>query len=244
MTLSLADKALDLKARLLALQDWSRHKSDAQALAHRRSEWNEHRAMLKRISDQLEWIGLRHAALAESQAQVKIARTLIIQAQQTLENGGVNAELTQEDRWAKTLNATEKTVSLLGDFMKIGWKKHIDDLGNFPTPATIGATLPLSRPGNRAALDAYSTVFSQYQRLARQDGPVSRDDLATLQHLTARLRELGSSFNFAEVPEAVRQFFAAIASGKGAPLLLLTNEVRDWLVAEGQAGAFIVTSAR
>jgi hypothetical protein len=242
--MSLENKALDIKARLHALQDWSRRKYDAQALSHRRTEWSERRATLKRISEQLAWISLWQAALTEQQAQVKIARNLIVKAQQILADGGANAELTHDEHWAKTLNATAKTVSLLSEFMKIGWKKQIDDLGTFRTPAAIGTTLPLSRPGNRAALDTYTTVFSQYQRLTRQDGPASSDDLGTLQHLTTRLRELASSFNFAEVPEAVRRFFAAIDSGKGAPLSLLTNEVRDWLEAEGQSDTFIVVGTR
>jgi hypothetical protein len=242
--MSLANRAVDIKARVLALQDWSRRKYDAQALAHRRTEWSDHRARLNRISVQLEWLDLGRAALAEHRAQVKTARALIVQAQQILEAGGENVELTHNDHWARTLNATEKTVALLDDFMRSGWKARIADLGSFRTPESIAATLPLSRPGNRAALDSYTTVFSQYQRLTRQVAPTASDDVGTLPHLAARLREISRGFNFAEVPEAVRQFFAAIDSGKGAPLSLLTNEVRDWLEAEGQASAFIVVSAR
>ena len=241
--MNLTNRALDIKGRLLALQDWSRRKSDAQALAHRRTEWSERKAALKRISDQLEWIGLRQAALAEHQAQVKMARTLMVQAQQILTDGGANAELTDNDHWAKTLNTTEKTAALLGGYVKIGWKKHIEDLGNFRTPAAIGATLPLSRPGNPAALDAYAVVYSQYLKLARLDGPTTREDVTNLQQLATRLSELGSSFNFAQVPVAVQLFFAAIDSGKGAPLSLLTNDVRDWLEAEKHSHNFIVVGA-
>jgi len=242
--MNLTNKASDIKTRLLALQDWSRRKNDAQALAHRRSEWRARRDALKRICDQLEWIGQRKEALADLHGQVKLSRTLIASARQILTDGGDNAELTHDDHWAKTLSATEKTVSLLTDYMKNGWKKHIEVLGNFRSPTAIATTLPISRPGNRVALDEYSSVFFQYLKLTRLDGPNSREDVTTLKHLTTRLQSLGSNFNFSEVPTPVRQFYAAIDSGKGASLSLLTSEVRDWLEAEGQSGAFVVMGIR
>lgn len=240
--MTMIDKALNIQARLQALQEWSRRKKDAQALDHRRAEWAEQLKKLKKAVDQLDWIGTEEQALAQHQPQIILVRGLVAQAAQILVDGGTDERLTHDNQWAKTLAATEKLVSQLRAAVASGWKALVTDLGDFPLPAEIEATLPFSRPGNREAFSAYETAHEQYQRLARTERPGTWEEVAAIRHLTDRLREQAARFNFAEVPEAVGRFFAAIASGKGAPLSLLTDEVRDWLETEGQAEAFMIVS--
>lgn len=240
--MTIMNKALDIQARLQALQEWSRRKYDAQALDNRRAEWAEQLKQLKKAVEQLDWIGIREQALTQCEQQARLVRNLIAQAAQVLADGGTDEQLTHESQWTKTLAATGKLVSQLRDAVSDGWKALIANLGAFPPPATLQATLPLSRPGNREAFNAYSQTYAQYQRLARAEGPCACDDVAAMRRLATTLQQLSARFNFDEVPEAVSQFFAAISSGTGAPLSLLTDEVRNWLVAEGQAEAFIVVS--
>jgi hypothetical protein len=240
--MTMMNEALEIQARLQALQEWTRRKNDARALGHRRAEWTEQFKLLKKAVDQLEWIGNREQTLEQHQSQVKLVYNLLAQAKQVLTDGGSDEQLTHENQWAKTINATKSLVSRLTESVESGWKTFIADLGSFPAPATIRTTLPMSRPGNRQALAAYEITHAQYQRLTRAERPGTYEDVATIRKLTAHLRELAARFNFAEVPEAVSQFFAAISSGRGAPLALLTNEVRDWLVVEGQVDTFVVVS--
>jgi hypothetical protein len=240
--MSLMDHALDIKARLLALQQWSQRKYDAQALDTRKREWTDQLLELKKVVNQLDWMDVRQPGLAECKEQVGLARHLICQSQQVLSDGGGNDELTHAKEWEKTIKATEKAVTMLREFAKVTWKKSIDNFGSFRSRSAIEITLPLSRPGNRETIEEYATVYGNYQRMARQDGPLTCDDFIRVEQLALQLREIAERFNFAEVPEAVAKFFAAIDSGQGAPLSLLTNEVRDWLTAEGQSDSFIVLS--
>jgi len=235
-------KAQETQARLLALQEWSRRKYDAQALDKRRAEWTAQYKKLKKVVDQLNWVSVHEHALAKCESQVKLVRTLAAKATEILQDGGADERLTHEDHWAKTLNATEKLVSQLSEFVVIGWNRFVAELGNFTPPATIKATLPFSRPGNREAFDEYSEVHGRYQRLARMDGPATLDDVLAIRRLAALLQETAAHFNFSEVPGAVSQFYMAISTGQGAPLALFTNEVRAWLEVEGQAEAFMVVS--
>jgi len=235
-------KAQNMQARLHALEEWSRRKSDAQALDNRRAEWTAQCKKLKKVVDQLDWIGVRDHALAECQSQVKLVRTLVAKATEILQDRGADERLTHEDHWVKTLGATDKLVTQLSEFVVIGWNTLVTDLGNFTPPATIRVTLPFSRPGNREAFDEYSEIHTRYQRLARTEGPATLDEVLALRRLAPRLQETAARFNFSEVPEAVSQFYMAISSGQGAPLALFTNEVREWLEAEGQAEAFMVVS--
>lgn len=240
--MTLMNEALDIQGRLQALREWTRRKDDARALGHRRAEWTEQFKLLKKTVDQLEWIGSREQTLEQNYPQVKLVRNLLAQAKQVLADGGSDEQLTHENQWAKTISATKSLVSRLAESVESRWKTFVADLGSFPVPATVRATLPMSRPGNRQALAAYEMTHAQYQRLARAERPGTYEDVATIRKLATHLRELATRFNFDEVPEAVSRFFAAISSGNGAPLALLTNEVRDWLVAEGQADTFFVVS--
>lgn len=235
-------KAQNMQARLQALQEWSRRKSDAQALDNRRAEWTAQFKKLKKVVDQLDWIGMREHTQAECQSQVKLVRTLVAKAMEILEDGGADERLTHEDHWVKTLGATDKLVAQFSEFVAIGWNTLIADLGSFTPPRTIRATLPFSRPGNREAFDEYNQLYVRYQHLTRTDGPATLDDVLALRRLAVLLQQTAARFNFSEVPEAVSLFYVAISSGKGAPLALFTNEVRDWLEAEGQAEAFMVVS--
>jgi hypothetical protein len=240
--MTMMDTALDIQSRLQALQQWSRRKYDAQALDHRRAEWTEQFKLLKKAVDQLDWIGNREQTLAQCEAQVKLVRGLVARATQVLADGGTDEQLTDEDRWAKTISATKKLVTQLTEAAQSGWQTFVGDLGIFTPPGTLRVTLPMSRPGNRQALGAYEITYAQYQRLARAERPATYEDVATMRKLAAHLQELATHFNFAEVPAAVSEFFVAISSGRGAPLALLTNEVREWLEAEGQADTFVVVS--
>jgi hypothetical protein len=240
--MNLKDQAQGQMERLAALQERNRRQQDARALDHRRKEWREMWAPLQGAVERLEWMGLKQVALAGQAKQVALVRSLVVLARTALDAGGSNDALTENGAWAKLGKAVNKAAGLLGGSVQTGWAQLVCDAGEFRPPAAIEASLPLSRPGNREALLAYRDAYSPYHALARQQAPDSRDDVVRLRLLAGQLKQVTERFNFDQVPEPVRLFFAAIDSGQGAPLALLTAEVREWLDREGQTGNFIVKS--
>ena len=240
--MSLKDQAQQLIARLDVLRERQRRQEDARALNHRRKEWGEMWSGLGRAVEQLEWMGLKSVALAEHSKQVALARSLIGRADAALAGGADNKGLTEGGGWAKLEKCTNKTAEVLGESVRAGWGQLARDVGPFRTPAEIEALLPLNRPGNREAAAAYRVSFVPYERLRRQDVPTSANDVLQLSTLAAELRQVMQKFNYDQLPDAVRLFFAAIDTGQGAPLNLLTAEVREWLDNEEQSINFVVKS--
>lgn len=240
--MSLKDQAQQLLERFEVLRERERRQADARALDHRRKEWSEMWSGLRRPVEQLDWMELKQVGLAEHGKQVALARSLIIRADTALAGGADNDGLTAEGAWAKLQKAVNKTAEVLGDSVRTGWVQLARDAGEFRAPLEIDATLPPSRPGNREAATAYRELFAQYERLRRQLAPASADDVVRLRALADQLRQVVQRFNFDQVPEAVRAFFAAVDSGQGAPLSLLTAGVREWLDKEDQTMKFVVKS--
>jgi hypothetical protein len=240
--MSLKNQAEGLAVRLAVLKERGRRQHDARALDHRRKEWRELWSGLEAAINQLDWMGLKQVGLEEHRSQVSTARGLILRAEEALSAGADNAALTEGGAWAKLQKAINKTVEVLKEAVGIGWKQLVRDAGEFRAPEAIETSLPMSRPGNRATMAAYREAYGAYSRLRRQQAPNGPEDVVRLRELAERLAETVSQFNFEQLPEAVRLFFAAIDSGQGAPLRLLTREVHEWLDEQEQLDKFVVKS--
>lgn len=240
--MSLKEQAQQLSERLEVLRERQRRQTDARALDHRRKDWREIWSGLAQRVEQLDWMGLKSAGLAEHGKQVALARSLISHACIALAGGADNKGLTEGGAWAKLEKCTNKTTEVMGKSVRAGWIQLVSEVGSFRTPVEVEASLPLSRPGNREAAFAYRASFARYERLKRQEAPTSVDDVELLRALADELKQVRQRFNYDELPDAVRAFFTAIDSGEGAPLKLLTPEVREWLDNEGQSINFVVKS--
>lgn len=240
--MNLKDQAQHLVERIEVLRERQRRQADARALDHRRREWRDMWLGLGRTLEQLDWMGLKSVCLAEHGKQLALVRGLIGRADSALTSGADNEVLTEGGAWGKLEKCVNKTTEVLAESVRNGWGQLIRDAGPFRRPTEIEASLPLSRPGNRDAAALYRASFVPYDRLGRQAAPASADDVLLLRALAEELRVVMQRFNYDQLPDAVRAFFTAIDLGQGAPLNLLTAEVREWLDNEGQSANFVVKS--
>jgi len=144
------------------------------------------------------------------------------------------ATLKQGKRWPALIGAVQEAARSVDASLKLGWKTYVG-LNLFAGPLPEEEERSLARtPKNRQLMETYRKLFKQFADL-RASVPATHDAIIHLRSLSAEL----ASIRFErDVPSAVKHFLEAATTG--ASLDLLTDEVRQWLVANNLLGSYVI----
>jgi hypothetical protein len=106
-------------------------------------------------------------------------------------------------------------------------------------PAGLRGKLPRTK-ANDEAFRTYEALYALLKS-AFEDLPGDKGDLDKVRALAVQLEEVAQAFDF-DVPAEVKRFLEAVLSVAGAPLALLTPEVRQWLAANGSLESYTIRS--
>jgi hypothetical protein len=81
--------------------------------------------------------------------------------------------------------------------------------------------------------ETVQTIRNLDRLIKRDEFPKNKEEFDNTEHLIYQLEELWNNLKTSEVPDVVLHFLKASASQEGAPLNLLTSEVRDWIREHG-----------
>jgi GGDEF domain-containing protein len=86
-------------------------------------------------------------------------------------------------------------------------------------------------------IDAFRATIQKIRNLdrliKRDEFPKNKEEFDNTEQIIYQLEELWNNLNTSEVPDVVLCFLKASVSQEGAPLNLLTSEVRDWITKHG-----------
>jgi hypothetical protein len=133
--------------------------------------------------------------------------------------------------WTQVLSDTDAAAAAIAAAVKAAWQSHQHALFGGDAPNTIRTRLART-PENNAALRQYEADYAAF-RQAVEAPPRDAAAVRQAQILAEALRETAKRFDF-DVPADVKRFLEAVQGG-GAPLALLTKDVKLWLE---QRGAF------
>lgn len=133
--------------------------------------------------------------------------------------------LTRGRDWNKLTTSLDESCSNMEKNFKDSWREFVN--------SAYGGDKPEDLQGSLAQTDANNNVLKQYkeqfkllQELSRKL-TVEKSDFDNVRQIAKKLTDLNGLFD-RDVPDSVNKFLQAVASG-GAPLNLLTEEVRHWL---------------
>ncbi len=223
MTITLPQRAADLKARLMRVSDLSSKIQEASDLESLRQD------LARRVGKLDPQIGknsvLRVNGIvltrpASVQRSAKRASGLLekFQAEPTV------ATLKKGQTWRNLLEEVDTAASDLGQALQTAWRGARKSFFAGATPTALEGQLARTAENN-AALAKYRALHLALDAVfqAVPSDQASVDEVKRLADELARV-----TFNF-DVPEAVKTFLAEVQSVGGAPLALLTDEVIDWL---------------
>ena len=149
------------------------------------------------------------------------------------------ATLKRGQGWTALLREIDVASRELAAAVVSAWRAHRAIVFAGDTPAALRGKLARTKVND----EAFRTYEALYARLkaAFDDLPGDKGDFDQVRALAAELEQVAQAFDF-DVPAEVKQFLEAVLSVTGAPLALLTPEVRQWLEANGSLESYTIRS--
>ena len=234
--MTLVERTAALRERCEGLATLDEKIDKAQALGTRFAELRSAAENLSEIlatAAMLEKAGISVSPPAASVAQVQNA---IAKIKTRFGQSREADALTKGQDWRVLIRELPKVVSDLESAASESWESHAQQLFSGDAPAAVHRTLAPT-DANKAALFKYRQTHERYSRL-KSNLPKSLEEVAELGRIAEELKAV--KFDH-DVPASVRKFLEALPAG--APLALLTDEVREWIEREGVTKRYQVVVA-
>lgn len=138
--------------------------------------------------------------------------------------------------WTQTLGALDQFSTDLQGVLRQAWQGYVSAQFSGESPQKLRERV--ATQVNAGALVAYEDAYKVMSAL-RQRTPTDRLAFAQVKQTAAALQEAYSRVVF-DVPAEVKRFFDAAAAGEGAPLIILTSAVLEWLTENNMLGSYVV----
>jgi hypothetical protein len=239
MTTSLPTRAAALRERLVELDKMGSNVTEAHDLEGLRSEIAPRaRKLGAQLEKQVLLDGVNIAvALPASLIAVRKRATGLLER---FVADTKAASLKRGQGWTALLREIDVASPEVAAAVLSAWRDHRTAVFAGDTPAAIRGKLARTK-ANDKAFERYQALYG-HLKAAFDDLPGDKDDIDRVEALAAQLEQAAQAFDFA-VPAEVKQFLEAVLSVTGAPLALLTPEVRHWLEANGSLGSYTIRSA-
>jgi hypothetical protein len=231
--MTLVERTSLLKTRCANLESLGEKIEEARNLGTRLGEL---RRAAEKLLARLEAIAMLEQAGIAVEASAKSAtraRTALAKIKGRFAQDRQCASLTKGQDWNALIRELPHVSEELQESAAGGWKRHADRLFAGDAPVAVERTLAPTE-GNKAALQRYRQAYGRYAAL-RTNLPASAADVAELSRVADELKQI--KFDH-DVPASVRAFLEALP--KGAPLSLLTAEVRQWIKEKGLTNRYLV----
>lgn len=236
--MTLVDRTSSLKVRCQHLETLGDKIEEARTLGARLGELRGASDGLSARRETIAMLKQAGIAVEERAKSATRARAALTRIRERFAEAQESGALTKGQDWNVLIRELPRVVDELGESALDGWKKHVDRLFAGETPASVERTLAPT-DANKAAVQRYRQAYIRYAAL-RAKTPSSDADIAQLAGVAEELRHV--KFD-RDVPDAVRKFLEALPTG--APLGLLTAEVREWIEQNGHTNRYrIVPESR
>jgi hypothetical protein len=234
--LTLLERTTNLKDRCGSLGNLSTRIDLATNLSTRLAELNGAAANLPACLATIRLLRDAGISIENMPDELRRARAVLGKIQSRFLQSRTADSLTRGQDWKQLLRELPATVRALQMLATQTWRAHVERAFAGEAPAIIEARLARTDQ-NQEALTRYRQAYENFSR-AGATLPADMDDVEAVRKAAKNLASIAKDFDF-DVPNAVKKFLDALPQG-GAPLDLLTDEVRAWIAAQGQTNRFRV----
>jgi hypothetical protein len=234
--MTLVERTVALRERCTSLSTLGDRIEEARKLGTRLAELRGVAENLPEILKTIDMLAKAGVAVQGSDSSVAQVRTAIAKIKTRFAQAREPDALTKGQDWKVLIRELPKVVAELDESAAEAWGTHAHHLFAGDAPTAVERTLAPT-DANKAALVKYRQAHERYVRL-KGSVPEGPEAVAELARVAQELKSV--KFDY-DVPASVRKFLEALPAG--APLALLTAEVRDWIDQRGLAIRYQVVAA-
>lgn len=224
--MTLVERTTVLRERCINLSTLGERIEEARSLGTRLGEL---RHVAEKLPNSLRKVGMlakAGIAVPPPVSSVVQVRSAIAKIKARFAQSREADALTKGQDWKVLMRELPRIVGDLESASSESWESYAQQLFAGDAPAAVERTLAPT-DANKAALAKYRQAHQRYTAL-KADVPSSAEEIAELARIAQELKSL--KFDY-DVPASVRKFLEALPAG--APLALLTDEVRGWIEQKG-----------
>jgi hypothetical protein len=238
MTATLPARAAALRKRLVELDKMSSNVTEAHNLEGLRVEIASRAERLGAQLDKATVLAGDNISVAHPASLIAVRKRATGLLERFITDPKA-ATLKRGQVWTALLREVDAASRDLAAAVLSAWRAHRATVFAGDTPPALRGKLARTNAND----EAFKTYEALYERLkaAFDDLPSSQGDLDKVGALAAQLEQIAQGFDF-DVPAEVKRFLEAVLSITGAPLVLLTPEVRQWLEANGSLESYTIRS--
>lgn len=230
----LLEKARAALTQLQQARDAQAGLSEAQELQRLNKALSGKAARVAGLIERVALLRQYQVPLSEGPAVGPVRQAIVNLSERFREVSTVRT-LTQGNRWSKVVDGVETLSDELDSQLREDWREYFSNkLFAGPPPEKRKATL-VQTPDNKQAITQYTRLYESFVRY-RSSVPASAE---ALEEVHKNSRELETIKFKEDVPDNVKRFFDAVATGGGASLELLTHDVIDWLRENKLLGSYV-----
>ena len=233
--MSLLEQAQELSGRLRRADAARSSIDEAHALEEIRSKLSINLERIRGYAQQTSLLRENGVSTTVTPA-IEVARSRVKDVADKFAQSPLSKTIRQGRRWTSLMEVLDSVSAALGQTLESDWKYYFTSalFGGAP-PDQVRQRLPMT-PQNEAALTRYGTLFRRFAAF-RTRIPATQSEMDEVRALSEELERI----QFVEtVPNSVRTFFAATATGSGAGLDLLLPEVWEWMRDNGLLETYVV----
>ncbi len=236
--MTLLERTTSLKDRCLSLQNLNSRIDEATILSTRLAELDRMAANLPACLATVRLLRSVGIVFDEVPDALRRALSALAKIQSRFAQNRTAAALTRGQDWKQLLQELPATIRALEEGTTHAWKQYVERIFAGEAPAVIESRLART-DRNQDALRRYRQAYDGFSR-SRAAPPKGMDDVEAIRKAAENLASIAKDFDF-DVPDAVKRFLDALPQG-GAPLSLLTDEVRAWITGQGQTNRYRVVA--
>ena len=223
--MTMSERAANLVRRLGEVHEMKDNVVEAGALSQLQSD-------LAPLAQKFALNNGRVSVLLDAGIQVSLPASLARFQQKAakLRNDFINEPrsptLKRGQMWVSMMSDGETAVQELTTATKLAWQAHRTNLYAGKAPGVLNSELAKTTE-NQVTLREYGEVFDQFRSLF-DTVPTTPDVIARAKTLANRLEIVAAKFDF-QVTAPIKAFLDAVQTVQGAQLILLTDEVIQWL---------------
>ncbi len=237
--MSLLERSRSLAARTSLLKDSEGLVEKTKAFASRAEQFAGLTAELRASAGRVRLLREHNVTVKVATSSAAGIRRSIVEWRANLTKDDTAISSPGQAVQPKLMDPTTRLARALAEAAASGWTEHVK--ATLPVVSEDLLAVSSKIPEQKAKVEAYRSTYQHAESVGRKL-PASNADVERFQVYAGQVQQAATELENQSISPAVLAFFKAASMPAGAPLALLTPEIRDFLQSSGLENRYRIRS--